>query len=97
MRGSEQAKTRPCVVLSANEINAQRKTVVVIPLTTTKTPAVPPLLVSVPSAGLDSKARVEQIRAVDKSRLRNRLGSLSDADLLEIEGALQRILGIRPM
>ncbi len=96
VRGSEQAKTRPCVVDSTEEVNSHRKTVIVIPLTTTKSPAVPPLLVAVPSAGRDSKARVEQIRAADKSRLQNRLGTLADADLWAIEIALQRILKIRP-
>ena len=95
--GSEQAKTRPCVVISTVEVNRYRKTVIVIPLTTTVTPAVPPLLVSVPSAGKDSKARVEQIRAIDKSRLLKRIGDLADEDLLVIEGALQRILKIRPL
>ena len=96
VRGSEQARTRPCVVISTDEVNNHRKTVIVVPLTTTKTSAVPPLLVSVPSAGLDSKARVEQIRAVDKSRVRNLLGRLADEDLLEIEVSLRRILKIRP-
>lgn len=96
VKGSEQAKTRPCVVLSTGEVNAHRKTVIVIPLTTTKTAAVPPLLVAVPSAGVDSKARVEQIRAVDKGRLKNLLGLLHDGDMREIEIALQRILRIRP-
>lgn len=96
VRGSEQARTRPCVVVSTDEVNHHRKTVIVVPLTTTKAPAVPPLLVSVPSAGSDSKARVEQIRAVDKSRVRNLLGRLADEDLLEIEVSLRRILKIRP-
>lgn len=97
VQGSEQAKTRPCVVVSSEEVNDHRKTVIVVPLTSTKTPAVPPLLVSVPSAGADSKARVEQIRAVDKSRLQELLGRLEDEDLREIEVSLQRILKIRPI
>lgn len=42
-RGSEMAKRRPCVVLSPREINDHRRTVVVLPLTTTETPAMFPL------------------------------------------------------
>ena len=91
-RGAEMAKTRPCLVLSASEINQHRKTVVVIPLTTTPTPAAPPLLINVPSAGASSKARIEHIRAVDKSRLQRKIGTLSAQDLQAVENALRRVL-----
>ncbi len=91
-RGAEVAKTRPCFVLSASEINQHRKTVVVIPLTTTPTPPTPPLLIAVPSAGASSKARIEHIRAVDKSRLQRKLGKLSAQDLRAVEDALRRVL-----
>jgi mRNA interferase MazF len=91
-RGAEIAKTRPCFVLSATEINLHRKTVVVIPLTTTPTPAAAPLLIAVPSTGATSKARIEHIRAVDKSRLQRKLGKLSAQDLHAVEEALRRVL-----
>lgn len=94
VRGSEIAKTRPCIVLSSNEVNSHRRTVVVVPLTTSATPAVPPLLVSTPSMGADSKARIEHIRAVDKSRFKTLLGEIGDEDLTMIEEALRRILRI---
>ncbi|HOE40702.1 MAG TPA: type II toxin-antitoxin system PemK/MazF family toxin [Rhodoferax sp.] len=90
--GAEITKTRPCFVLSASEINQHRKTVVVIPLTTTATPAAPPLLIAVPSAGASSKARIEHIRAVDKSRLQRKLGRLGAQDLHAVEEALRRVL-----
>lgn len=91
-RGAEIAKTRPCFILSATEINQHRKTVVVIPLTTTATPAAPPLLISVPSTGATSKARIEHIRAVDKSRLQRKLGKISAQDMHTVEEALRRVL-----
>ena len=91
-RSSELAKTHPCVVLSACEINQHRKTVVVIPLTTTPTPPAPPMLIAVPSAGATSEARIEHIRAVDKSCLQRKLGALSAQDLKAIEDALRRVL-----
>jgi mRNA interferase MazF len=94
-RGAEISKTRPCVVLSAIEINLHRKTVIVVPLTTTSAAPAPPLLVAVPSAGATSKARIEHIRAVDKTRLQRRIGRLSSADLQSIEVALRQILRLR--
>ncbi len=65
-RGAEIAKTRPCLVLSGSEINQHRKTVVVVPLTTTASPEAPPLFIAVPLAGASSKARIEHIRSVEK-------------------------------
>lgn len=91
-RGAEIAKTRPCFVLSATEINQHRKTVVVVPLTTTTAPATPPLLIAMPSSGATSKARIEHIRAVDKSRLQRKIGTLSAQDLHAAEEALRRVL-----
>ena len=91
-RGSEISKTRPCVVLSASEINQHRNTVVVIPLTNTPTPATAPLLIATPSAGQTSKARIEHLRAVDKTRLQNAIGKLSAADMQSIEDAVRIVL-----
>lgn len=91
-RGSEIAKTRPCVVLSATEVNRYRHTVVVLPLTTSAAPATPPLLIATPSAGASSKARIEHIRAVDKSRLQRQLGFIGATDMYNIENALRVLL-----
>jgi mRNA interferase MazF len=91
-RGAEIAKTRPCVVLSTEEVNAHRRTVIVMPLTTTKTPAIAPLLIATPSMGLDSKARVEHIRAVDKARVKTLIGTMGADDLVAVEESLRRIL-----
>lgn len=94
-RGSEMAKRRPCVVLSAKEVNDHRRTVVVLPLTTTETPAVFPLLIATPSVSANSKVRTEHIRAIDKSRLSGYITTIGDDDLSEIERALCKVLGIK--
>ena len=94
VRGSEIAKTRPCVVLSANEINRRRNTVVIVPLTSTSAPIHFPLVIDVPSAGIGSKVRSEQIRSVDKSRLTSLIGQISDSDLSDISHGVARVLGI---
>jgi mRNA interferase MazF len=90
-RGAEIEKTRPCVVLSLTRVNEIRRTVLVIPLTSSPE-AVPPIAVAVPSAGPESVAVVDQLTAVDKSRLRKRVGALSTADLTTVENSLRMIL-----
>jgi mRNA interferase MazF len=92
VRGAEIAKTRPCVVISASTINAARKTIVILPLSTTKNPTAWPLLIDVPSVGASSKARMEQLRCVDKNRLGEYIDSVSEADMQEIERALKQVL-----
>jgi len=96
-RGSEMAKRRPCVVLSPREINDHRRTVVVVPLTTTETPAMFPLLVHTPSMGANSKVRTEHIRAIDKSRLSGYITDIGAKDLQEINRALCKVLAIKPL
>lgn len=94
VRGSEISKTRPCVILSASEINRRRRTVVIVPLTSTPEPVRFPLVIGVPSAGIGSKARTEQIRSIDKSRLTRLIGQVSDADLSEIARGVARVLNL---
>jgi len=89
--GREIRKRRPCVVVSANEINRIRATPVVIPLSSSPD-AAPPIVVSVPSAGKDSVAVVDQIRAVDKKRFLNRAGILANTDLRNLEAATKQVL-----
>jgi mRNA interferase MazF len=89
--GSELQKTRPVVVLSVNPLNKVRKTVVVVPLSTSA-PAIEFLNVGLKGG---SVARCEHIRAIDKSRLTDKIGAISVADLEKIEEGITRILGIR--
>ena|SRR5688500_776434 len=89
--GREIKKRRPCVVLSANEINRFRATPVVVPLSSSPQ-AAPPVMLALPSAGKDSVAVVDQIRAVDKKRFVGRAGSLSESDLRQLEAAAKQVL-----
>jgi mRNA interferase MazF len=90
-RGAEIRKQRPCAVVSADAINRWRATPVVVPLSASPQDA-PPVVVSVPSAGTDSVAVVDQIRAVDRTRFVSKQGKLSDADMSVLEKALKRVL-----
>ena len=89
--GSEIAKTRPCVILSGNVFNRLRRTVVVIPLSTSPQPCAP-LLVPVRCDGRDVVAVTDQIRAIAKQRLDRRLGELSSEDLEAVEQGVREVV-----
>ena len=90
-RGSEIRKTRPAVVLTANVLNRTRRTVVVVPLSTGPAPH-PPIVVATPSAGAESVAVCDQVRAIDKGRLTRCGGQLAPADLQAIEAGVRAVL-----
>jgi mRNA interferase MazF len=73
--GSEIQKTRPCVVISPNEMNRYITTVVIAPMTT-KGKAYPTCVVC-QFQGKDGKIVLDQIRTIDKSRLVKKLGQIS--------------------
>ena len=83
--GSEIRKSRPCVIVSPDEMNRHVRTVVVAPLTTSSRPY--PSRVQVRFAGKDGQVVIDQLRTVDKVRLVARLGALDaheSAAVLEV-------------
>jgi len=90
-RGGEIQKRRPAVVLTTDALNRARRTVVVVPLSTGPAPR-PPIVVATPSAGVDSVAVCDQVRAVDKGRLTGRAGQLTVADLRAVESGMRAVL-----
>lgn len=70
-QGAEIQKTRPCVIVSPNEIK-QLKTVVVVPMTTKGYPY--PFRIKTTFNEKNGLLLIDQIRAVDKSRLIKKLG-----------------------
>lgn len=85
--GSEIQKTRPAVIVSNDIANTHLPRVVVVPLTSNVSKLYPgEALVSL--NGKKGKALADQIRSVDKSRLRERIGVLSKADMSGLEMAI---------
>jgi mRNA interferase MazF len=74
--GSEIKKTRPCVVISPDEMNRHIQTVIVAPLTSKGNEY--PSRIQLTFHGRKGQVVLDQIRTVDKVRLVKRLGSLSD-------------------
>ena len=73
--GSEIQKTRPCVVISPDEMNRHISTVIVAPMTT-KGQAYP-TRIPCQFQGKDGQIVLDQIRTVDKPRLVKHLGQIS--------------------
>ena len=72
--GAETAKTRPCLVVSPDELNRALATVIIAPMTTVCRHW--PTRVEIKFQGKVGEIALDQIRAVDKSRLVKRLGKL---------------------
>ena len=89
--GSEIRKTRPCVVISVKVLNERRRTVIVIPLSSSPQ-ASPPILIPIFCDGQPAMAVSDQIRAVAKERLRSRLGVVSTEELAALEDGLRQIM-----
>lgn len=92
-KGSEINKKRPCVIVSATPINHARNTVIVIPLSTAAKPR-PPIVVAVQCIGKQVSAICDQIRTVDKTRLVQQAGNLSDHDMDILDDSLRQILSL---
>ena len=91
--GSEIAKTRPCVVVTDDLLNARRRTVVVIPVSSGPRPE-PYLSIAVNCGGKACVAVIDQVRAAAKERFSSRMGSLSTEEMEAIEEGLRVVLGM---
>ena len=81
-QGSEISKTRPCLVVSPNEVNKFLNTVVIVPLTSTIKPY--PTRLNCNFKGKNGQLVVDQIRCVDKTRLIEKLGSMDTSSCKDI-------------
>ena len=91
-RGSEIKKKRPCVVIGVDPINRARRTIVVIPFSSSGNEHLP-LAITVPCMGKKAIAVIDQIRAVDKSRFLGECDHLSESALNELEKEIRLVLG----
>jgi mRNA interferase MazF len=87
--GREIQKSRPCVVISPPEMHDYLRTAIVAPMTTGSRPA--PFRIAVQHAGKDGLILLDQIRAVDKTRLTARRGVLTPETLDTVLGTLAEV------
>ena len=89
--GSKIQKTRPCAVISPNEMNHHISTVIVAPMTTKGQSY--PTRVACTFQGKEGQVVLDQIRTVDKSRLVRKLGRLKVETQKEILSVLNEMFG----
>ena len=87
--GSEIKKTRPCLIISPDEMNHHIRTVIVAPMTTKGRPY--PTRVPCQFEGKRGQVVLDQIRTVDTSRLVKKLGRLHWRSADAVLGVLQQM------
>lgn len=96
-RGAETQKKRPCVIMSADLVNHQSRTVIVAPLLPShKTWPFAVNLTPSTDNGLDKPRHInlKQMRAVDVSRISNRQGVVEASYRPDIEAAMRLIFDV---
>lgn len=87
--GSEIQKTRPCVVVSPDELNAHLRTVIVAPMTTAGRAY--PWRIRCRFQSRWGYVVLDELRTVDRERLVKRLGVLSASTMADVLGGLQEM------
>jgi mRNA interferase MazF len=87
--GSEIKKTRPCLVISPDEINRNIRTVIIAPMTSAQKEY--PTRVSCTFQKKKGQVVLDQLRTIDKARLMKRLETIDSKDQLEVISILQRL------
>jgi mRNA interferase MazF len=85
--GGEIKKTRPCVIISPNEMNKYLQTIVVAPMTTTSRKY--PTRIEVKHDRKIGWIVIDQIRTIDKQRIVKTLGRLSKPEVKEVKSVMK--------
>ena len=87
--GSEIQKTRPCLIISPDEMNRHIRTIIVAPMTTAGKQY--PTRVKCKFKKKSGQIVLDQIRTIDKSRLIKKLGKIDPETQIEVISVLQRL------
>lgn len=85
--GSEMKKTRPCLIISPNELNKYLKTIVIAPLTSNLKSY--PTRVLVSHNNQKGTVVLDQIRTIDRKRIVKVLGKISDKEITQVKNILR--------
>jgi mRNA interferase MazF len=88
--GKEMKKTRPCVILSPDDMNEFIGTVIVAPLTTTIRTY--PSRVKFSLNGTSSMIALDQIKTIDKVRLQDKVGKLNASTVTLVKKVIEEML-----
>ena len=90
--GREIRKTRPCLIISPDEMNHHIDTVIIAPMTTKSRPY--PTRVPVRFKGKSGQIVLDQIRTVDKSRLVKRMGKIDELTYTQVLTLLAELFAL---
>ena len=90
--GREIRKTRPCLIISPDEMNQHIDTVIIAPMTTKGRPY--PTRVPVRFKGKSGQIVLDQIRTVDKSRLVKRMGKIDELTCAQVLTLLAELFAL---
>lgn len=85
--GSEMKKTRPCVIISPNEMNRYLQTIVIAPMTSSSKPY--PTRVEVKHNKAKGWIVLDQIRTVDRQRIVKVLDTLTEKEIYNVKSILR--------
>ena len=85
--GSEIKKTRPCVIISPNEMNKYLRTIIIAPMTTSSKKY--PTRIEVKHNKRIGRIVIDQIRTIDKQRIIKVLGILSQPEIKEVKAVIK--------
>jgi mRNA interferase MazF len=85
-QGAEIQKTRPCLVISPDEMNQHLRTVIIAPMATVTRPY--PARVAVRFQGKRGQVALDQLRALDRQRLVRMLGAVSAKTAQDVSATL---------
>jgi len=85
--GSEMKKTRPCVILSPDEMNKYLQTIVIAPMTSNSKPY--PTRVSVKHNKTKGWVVLDQIRTIDRQRIVKILDTLVEKEIVDVKAILK--------
>jgi mRNA interferase MazF len=87
--GTEIKKTRPCLVISPDEMNRNIRTVIIAPMTSSQKEY--PTRVSCTFQKIKGQIVLDQLRTIGKARLIKKLGTMDPEDQLEVISILQQL------
>lgn len=85
--GSEIQKTRPCVVISPDELNNNLRTITIAPMTTKSRKY--PTRIKIQHNGKTGWIVIDQIRTIDKQRIIKKFGLIADSEIINCKRVIK--------
>ena len=88
--GSEMKKTRPCVIISPDEMNRYLQTIIIAPITGSSKPY--PTRIEIKNQKTKGWIVIDQIRIIAKERVKKQLGALTEREINSVKNTIRETL-----